>query len=474
MALKTMPRRVTQLGALLAVGLLTTLAVGQPLYAQEGGWTAPELVFEGSGRVDSPVVAADAYGQVHAFWVFSEEIFGAPASRLVYYTRLDDPDWQPLDIYVIDGNGLGLNGAVSGRGLALLWDGGTWAYGGPAPARTAKDWNSPVNMQLAYPNTTMAAAPDGALWMAFGTTTGEIDVQRQDPATGAWEAVKLVGDTANTNAAADWLRLAVGPDGTLHLVWSEYHLPNGWPPLGVYYAQSTDGGETWTDRRRLADGAANQPNIAVDENGAVYVTWTGVAGVGGKFFQESPDGGANWEDVVAILPRGSGGGSDGPPNVVIDSAGGLHMIFANLGCVWYVSRPVDQPWSEPVCISSEAGTSQSIEVPTMTIRLGNELHVLFWTDRRQIWHTSLTLDLPAATPMPLPVQPTTTPAPPTATAVITPTPTPLPDYGPPPTAQMVTGPGLFSIAAGVVPVALIMLLVLAGRRRSPAGRRQAG
>lgn len=465
--MKTTPRTLATLISLVAIGLLATLSAGQPLHAQDGGWTDVELVFEGSGRVDNPAVVADAYGQVHGFWIFAEEEFGAPGARLIYYSRLDDPDWQPLDIFVIGGNGTGLAAAASGRGISLVWDGGNWSAAGPSPSPTAKEWNAPVFLQQAYPNAAIAAAPDGALWMAFGTTSGEVDVQRRDPDTGRWEETKLVGDTANTSAAPDWLRLAIGSDGTLHVVWSEFQLPNGWPPLGLYYAQSTDGGETWSGRRRLGSGGYNQPNVVTGPNGAVYLTWTGIAGVGGKYFQESHDYGVTWSDVVAILPAGTGGGSEGPPNLAVDSVGGLHLIYSNGGCVWYVSRAPEQQWSEPECISAGAGPAQVLEFPTMTIRLGYELHVLFWTERRQLWHTTRTLDVPAVAPLEIPVFPTATPVPPTATLAPTPTSTPLPDFGPAPTTQMVTGPGLFSIAAGAVPVVLLVLLVLAGRRRGP-------
>jgi len=468
--LKTTPRILSMLVSLLAVGLLATLTLGQPLAAQDGGWTGPELIFESSGRVDQPALVADVYGQVHGFWIFAEEEFGATGARTIYYSRLDQPDWQPLDIFVIGGNGTGLTAAASGSGLALLWDGGNWAAAGPSPDRTAKDWSAPVYLQQAYPNAAIAAGPDGVLWMAFGTTSGEIDVQRQDPVTGGWEEAKLVGDTANTNAAADWLRLAVGPDGTLHVVWSEFQLPNGWPPLGVYYSQSTDGGNTWTGRRRLGSGGYNQPNVVAGPNGAVYLTWTGIAGVAGKYFQESHDGGVTWSDPVAILPAGTGGGSEGPPNLAVDSAGGLHLIYSNLGCVWYVSRAPEQQWSEPECISAEAGPAQVLEFPTLTIRQGNELHVVFWLERRQLWHTTLALNVPAIAPLEIPIVPTATPVPPTATVAPTATATALPDYGPSPTTQMVTGPGLFSIAAGAVPVVVLVLLVLVGRRRGPAGR----
>ena len=448
-----------------ALVVLTAWAGVRPLRAQAGGWTPLELLYEGSGRVDYPVLVADPYGQVHAFWVFAEGGFGNTDSPLlVYYRRLDDANWQPLDIFLVSGNGTGLTGAAGANGLGLLVNGGDFAWSGPAPEHTAKEWFGPVSLQEAYPNADLGTAPDGALWMAYGTTTGEIDVQRQDPSTGQWEAPQLVGDTANANAAPDWVKVAFSDDGTLHVVWSEFQLPNGWPPMGLYYARSTDNGATW-NRQRLASGGYNQPNVVTGPNGAVYLTWTGIAGVAGKYFQESQDGGLTWGDVEVLLPGGTGGGSEGPPSLAVDSVGGLHVTYSNLGCLWYTSRPPGGGWSEPECISSEAGPGQLLESPTMTISMGNTLHVMFWTERRQMWHTSLTLDVPAYAPLPVPIIPTATPVPPTLTPVPTATTTPLPEFGETPTTEMVTGPGLFSIAAGAVPVVALLLLVLVGRRR---------
>jgi hypothetical protein len=460
-AVNKMLRTLARLAAGGALGLLTIWAGVRPLQAQDDGWTPLEMLYEG-GRVDFPVLVADPYGQVHAFWVESDSDFGRPGDNLVYYQRLDDANWLPLDIFIVGGNGAGLTGAASATGLGLLINGGDFAESGPSPEHTAKDWIEPVSVQEAYPNAALAADPDGALWMAFGTTTGEINVQRQDISTGRWSAPKLVGDTANTSAAADWMRMAFSEDGTMHVVWAEYQLPNGWPPIGLFYARSTDGGETWS-RRRLVGGGFNQPNVVTGPQGAVYVTWTGMAGVGGKYFQESLDNGQTWGDLEALLPEGSGG-SEGSPNLVVDSAGGLHVIYSNLGCVWYTHRAVGQSWSDAECISAEAGPVQVLEFPTMTISLGHELHVMFWTERRQIWHTSLRINAPELVPLPIPVFPTATPEPPTATPVPTATTTPLPDFGPAPTTSMVTGPGLFSIAAGAMPVLLLIAFVFIGRR----------
>ena len=349
-------------------------------------------------------------------------------------------------------------------GLALLWGGDNFAWAGSSPQPTAKEWTGPEDPQAGFGQASLARAPDGAIWMAFGAHTDEIYVQRFDAVRQAWEAPHLVGDPTNPNAAPNSVRMAIAADGRLHVVWAEYQLPNGWPPIGLYYAYSTDGGQTWAGRRRLAGAQFNQPNVVVGHDQQVYITWTGTAGTGQKYFLESLDGGQSWDEPITVMKTG-GGGSEGPPDLAVDSAGNLHMVFSHNGCVWHVSR-VDNNWSDPECISLGAAVSAHIEEPTMALGLGNELHVLFWTDRRQLWYTSLQLAAPALTPQPTAtlVTPTVTVVAPTATP--TTTPTPLPDFGPPATTEQATQPGVWAMVAGVAPVLILFgVIVAVGRTR---------
>jgi hypothetical protein len=117
-------------------------------------------------------------------------------------------------------------------------------------------------------------------------------------------------------------------------------------------------------------------------------------------------------------------------------------------------------WSAPVCISTQV---VQIEEPIMTIGLGNQIHVLYWTQRQQLWYVTRTLPAPAIDPLPVPTQP-----PPTATvivptATIAPTATHIPDLGPAPAAGEAAQAGVWALAAGVAPVALLVLAVLAQR-----------
>jgi hypothetical protein len=382
----------------------------------------------------------------------------------VYYTRLDHPDWEPVDIFITGENMTGLNAAPYALGIGLLWDGDTFAWSAISPRASAKEWHGPAGLDAAYPNADLAHGLADTLWAVYGAVnTNEIMVQRLRPARAAWESPLLVGDPVNTNASPDNMRLAVAADGRLHAVWTEYELPNGWPPLGLFYAQSSDEGRTWTVPYRIAGPTFNQPNVVAGPGAAVYLTWTGTAGTGDKYFQESLDGGTTWSDPEVVLPS-SGGGSEGAPNLVVDSAGGLHLVAADNGCVWYVARE-NGVWGVPECISAAVTASAFIETPALAIGQGNHLHVLFYIDRRQLWYTTRQLAAEASTPAPTPTVPTLTPVPPTVTVAPTASRTPLPDYGPAPAPGAITTAGYAAIVAGLLPVPLLVLTILAARGR---------
>src|SRR5262249_32790775 len=98
--------------------------------------------------------------------------------------------------------------------------------------------------------------------------------------------------------------------------------------------------------------------------------------------------------------------------------------------------------------------------PAMALGMGNQIHVLFWTDHRQLWYTRQSLPIAGVTPQPTPTVavPTTTVAPPTITPI--PTQTPLPDYGPARAPPRARGPALIALGAGVVPVVLLPAVVM--------------
>ncbi len=378
---------------------------------------------------------------------------------------------QPVDVYSYRGAVTSLRARAWAEGLLAIWGGNQYGQSGPAPELSARAWGNPQSMGPFYLQNGLTTAPDGTVWMAFSSPADKaIYVQQLDPQIGAWDVPKLVAYAITPNTAPDWTRLAFGADGTLHVTWAEYQLPDGFPPVGMYYAQSADGGDTWTTPREAGPAGANQPDVVAGPDEQVYLSWVGMAGMGGKYVRISSDGGLTWTDDIAVFPESTGGGSQGSVLMAPDSRGQLHAIVAHNGCIWHFFLE-GETFSSGECISESLPRETLKEFPAMSIGLGNQLHVLFWTDRRQLWHTTRTLDAPGFEPQVLPTAApaTATTAPPTVAVV--PTGTPLPDFGPPPDPGAAADAATLAIVAGVAPVVLFFLLVGLVRVR---GRKQPG
>ncbi|MCX3060688.1 sialidase family protein [Streptomyces beihaiensis] len=144
--------------------------------------------------------------------------------------------------------------------------------------------------QLAFVKST----DGGATWSAPKAIADMNVVGVADPNTGA--AVRT-GDIIP--------EAAVGPDGSLHLVWQDAQFSGGaYDEIG--YTTSRDGGATWSAPRRVntpTGSPAFTPSVAVSSNGTVGVTYYDLRGLKpgdtttvptDYWFTSSSDGGRTW------------------------------------------------------------------------------------------------------------------------------------------------------------------------------------
>ena len=455
--------RFRLLALFMSMTLVGVLTGSSPTQAQSDTWSQPLLVFESQGRIAHPSLVADRYGQVHAFWTFVPDASTGINGRQIYYTRLDLSDAQPVDVVLSNDSFISLTSVGTDRDLSIMWDSSVFTQASISPALSALEWNSPSSLGTTYTQFALIAEPDNSLWMGYGDpVTNAVFVRHRDPETGNWESPLFVSNTSNPNAAPDAVRLSISSDGTLHIVWAEYQLPNGWPPLGVYYSRSTDGGQNWVAPRQMGGAGYNQPNIKVGFGQNVYMTSVGFAGLGGKYFSQSTDGGLTWSGTIPLTDLKRGGGSEGPLNMAVDSVGTLHTVFSLDSCVWYMRLDVNG-WTDPECISNGVPSSHT-EEPAMTLGLGNRLHVLWWANDRQLWYMTRQLSVPGQSPLPIPTKIIPTQPPATIPPTVIPTPTHIPDYGLPMDPSFVTQAGTWSMAAGTIPVLLLIAIVYLRRR----------
>jgi hypothetical protein len=115
--------------------------------------------------------------------------------------------------------------------------------------------------------------------------------------------------------------LVAGPDGMLHVAWTEYEGP-------LWYARSTDGGVSFSPPRRITDSTrrpARAPSLALGPGAAVYLAWTVGEDAGADIrLARSDDAGVTFGEPQLVAA--SSNYSDAP-RLAVDAAGVLHLAF---------------------------------------------------------------------------------------------------------------------------------------------------
>lgn len=197
---------------------------------------------------------------------------------------------EPMIVETADGALL-----VSGYGeeRPTLWrsdDGGaTWDSVHVGTADDGALGNSDVDL---------AIAPDGTLHlvvMSFDRQTFEgtgIRIATSRDGGDAWSWAVLSNDRFDDRP---WVEVA--PDGTAHVIWND--------GAGVSHSVSTDGGRSWTERRRIHD-AGGSSHMAIGPDGTIAVRITPLSASGNRHdpgvdhLAVSTDGGASW--ALRALP----------------------------------------------------------------------------------------------------------------------------------------------------------------------------
>ncbi|MFW6116011.1 MAG: sialidase family protein, partial [Chloroflexota bacterium] len=224
--------------------------------------------------------------------------------------------------------------AAGGR-LHAVWSGGpsgpiyhSWAYVGDAHAPDG--WSEPLPLPMAGAT---GASPDvlvdasEALHVVYAVPLNEdrgMYTVRSDDRGESWSEAQVIFDAAAAGwAMADHPTLAVDPAGTLHVAWVRGSQDGHFPPEGIFYARSTDGGRTWSEPRAMAEGAYDWPRVAVALTGQAHLLWNEASPGGGCLHRWSADHGGSWsrqQEVPGFR------GVVGPLGLTADGARTLHLV----------------------------------------------------------------------------------------------------------------------------------------------------
>lgn len=464
-------------------------------------WTPPLKLFETTGRASEPELVVDAAGVVHVFWAYgSPENEADAALQAIYYTRQQqtvaaadtaaaaDMHWaqggiwsEPVDVLVSpDGRGARMPAvALDQQGyLHLAWSGGDSIYYSRAyapEAMTPQAWSEPIAFTLyvaAFEPAIVAAG--NHLYLLWTEAGNGLVLARSTDGGRRWNSPQTIFAAPGAQELARWGRLAVDDAGRLHVTLSLARSSDGArsgarsgaaarrDPIYLYYLRSEDGGDTWTDPWLITpDPNFGEATVVAWGANDIHLLWNGRAGTHGRYHRASSDGGQTWGQIETVVPPGAPlglGGLTGFPAVVADAQGNLHLVSTGDPQNYYTHWRSGL-WTQPVVISvgldglGVTGESRNMEMPSLALGLGNQLHAVFHDGQERIWYTSRLLpDLPAVPWQPLPTitppvvhQPAASPLP-LATATSTPA-FSLAAPPSPPSPYLALLLGLFSAAA---------------------------
>ena len=176
----------------------------------------------------------------------------------------------------------------------------------------------------------------------------------------------------NAGARAFDPEIAAGPDGVLHVVWTQQTSQSDM----LYYSHSRNGGGAWSSPEALTTGLnkASATEIAVDENGDVHVVWEERIFDGSPFRYEvyyrrgnvtATD--VNWQQPLEISEDPDAPGDPRQPAIAADGSD-LHVAFSrrldsDAQYPYYISYSSTDGWDDP---PTNTSPGNPVEINTTT------------------------------------------------------------------------------------------------------------
>jgi hypothetical protein len=162
-------------------------------------------------------------------------------------------------------------------------------------------------------------------------------------------------DISSSVSESKYPAIAIGPGGAIHVVWE------GWTSSSweILYSGKDPGG-VWTSPVNVSStsGASDRPSIAVGEDGTLHVVWHDEASGAWDILYSSRAPGGSWSAATNISNNEEWSFH---PEIVVGEGGTLHVVWRdNTSGKWqilYASKPVDGPWSPPTPVWSDGGGS---------------------------------------------------------------------------------------------------------------------
>jgi uncharacterized protein YraI len=218
---------------------------------------------------------------------------------------------------------------VGPRGYLMAWDGEKWSEPQEQTILTTFE-NPETYLEITYqchqvnmisPNTVIVVGCDGGvgkdIWLTRRVISG---IEDWFPPPPIWEPPTLVGVQPGIISS---LNLQADADGLLHVIWARNNEEE------IFYSNQNN--LFWTQPAaitRALEGSSGQPVTALDNEGHIFVVWSGIDS--GQIYFSSAETArtltpADWSPAQVVSEPGLVAQS---PQIVVDRSGVIYVAYA--------------------------------------------------------------------------------------------------------------------------------------------------
>jgi hypothetical protein len=321
----------------------TTLTDSSKWFPPPSIWSDPVMIQENSSPIFSPVIIADSQGRFHALWIQPDDTNEAigRSHNVIYHSGYDGFNWSTpvrvlssptgdadqLSVKIDDNDRLMVSWREKESGFIYF----SWANA--QYANSASEWAKPVSVSLPELQS-LASSPfltvdgTGKIIIVYAIPINEgrgIYLTTSTDIGQTWsEPEKIVDAVVADWEMVDQPQIDISADGRLGVIWKVFRVIGDSSPLGVYYAQSENNGQSWSQPTTVVEGQVLWNAIFSTSDTAVHLVWQEKTFAGFVLRQQiSIDGGRSWSRRATIAVLGT---SQAPASLVKGTGDHFHLI----------------------------------------------------------------------------------------------------------------------------------------------------
>ncbi len=309
---------------------ITSLDLGSAeSWFSPSGWSQPEPVYGDEFDATAIDLTATEDNYIHA-------VFSQRQDSAIYYSRWDGTDWSRITpvLQLPDGE-TGWPAIASGPGneLFLLARGSRgslyFSRAKSQEAVTESGWSEAVRIPIVQDGLVTPADVawdhSGVIYVVYSVPAndkrGVYFIQSKDHGETWSDPIQVFDGTAGFDLVGS-PTLMTSSSSRIYITWRQYspEVDGVSQPIALYSAYSEDAGHTFSTAEPVVNVSVTWGAIGADSNGDLHRLWQRQNQTGAIWNQVSSDGGHSWQDVQ-LLPA-----EVGTVTIMQDPDGRLHLI----------------------------------------------------------------------------------------------------------------------------------------------------